>query len=77
MDGKGCYQDTRFVKRRWRTVKYECLYIQVFEDGRALRQGLKTYCDWYYNERSHQGLDNQTPDEIYCEVLHWQQTAGG
>jgi putative transposase len=64
MNGKGCYQDTSFVKRRWRTVKYECLYIQAFKDGRARRQGLKTYSDWYHIERSHQSLDNQTPDEV-------------
>ena len=75
MDGRGCYQDNIFIERLWRTVKYECLYIQAFEDGRGLRQGLKTYFDWYNNERSHQGLDNQTPDEVYRQVPHWQQAA--
>jgi transposase InsO family protein len=37
---------------------------QAFKDGRARRQGLKTYSDWYHIERSHQSLDNQTPDEV-------------
>ncbi len=65
MDGKGCYQDNIFVERLWRTVKYECIYIRTFRDGHALRQGLNTYFDWYNAERSHQGLDDQTPNEVY------------
>jgi len=75
MDGKGCYRDNIFVERLWRSVKYECLYIHAFADGRALRQGLKQYFDWYNNERPHQGLDDQTPDEVYRGLSHWKQAA--
>jgi putative transposase len=75
MDGKGCYRNNIFVERLWRSVKYECLYIQAFTDGRALRQGLKQYFDWYNNDRPHQGLDNQTPDAVYRRLPHWRQAA--
>jgi putative transposase len=75
MDAKGCYQDNIFVERLWRTVKYECLYIQAFDNGKALQQGLTQYFDWYNQERSHQGLNDQTPDEVYRGLPHWRQAA--
>lgn len=75
MDGKGCYHDNIFVERLWRTVKYECVYIQTFDDGRALMQTLKTYFNWYNNERPHQSLNDQTPAEVYSGLPHWKQAA--
>jgi putative transposase len=75
MDGKGCYRDNIFVERLWRTIKYECLYIQAFADGKALRHGLNTYFEWYNCKRHHQGLDDQTPDEVYLGLPHWKQAA--
>lgn len=65
IDSEGCYRDNIGVERPWRTVKYECLYIQAFDSGKALQQGLTQYFDWYNRQRSHQGLDDQTPDEVY------------
>lgn len=73
MDGKGCYRDNIFVERLWRSVKYECLYLQAFDDGHAVHRELKRYFHWYNTERPHQGLDNQTPDELYYQ--HRQQVA--
>jgi len=31
MDGKGCWVDNVFIERLWRSLKYECVYIQEFE----------------------------------------------
>jgi putative transposase len=75
MDGKGCYRDNIFVERLWRSVKYECLYIRAIENGCALQQGLKQYFDWYNHQRPHQGLDDQTPDEVCWGLPHWKQAA--
>lgn len=71
MDGKGHYRGTIFVERLWRTVKYECLYIQAFDSGRALQQRLTQYFDGYNDERPHQSLDDQTPDAVNRGLLHW------
>ena len=65
MDGKGCYRDNIFVERLWRTVKYECVYLNAFNDGKHLRQELKRYFEWYNAERPHQRLSDNTPDEVY------------
>jgi putative transposase len=75
MDGKGNYQDNILVERLWRTVKYECLYIQAFDNGRAVRRSLKQYFDWYNQERFHQALENQTPDEVYYQTINLKQAA--
>ncbi|MBA2410024.1 MAG: transposase [Gammaproteobacteria bacterium] len=56
-------------------MKYECLYIRAFENGKTLQQGLKQYFDWYNRQRPHQGLDDQTPDEVYRGLPHWRQAA--
>lgn len=67
MDGKGCYRDNIFVERLWRTVKYEHLYTRAFSHVGEVRESLIQWFDWYNQERFHQGLDNQTPDEVYYQ----------
>lgn len=67
MDGKGCYQDNIFVERLWRNVKYECVYLKAFSNGKELRQALTRYFHWYNQHRPHQGLAYQTPDEVYYD----------
>ena len=66
MHGKGCYRDNIFVERLWRTVKYEHLYTRAFANVGEVRQSLTHWFDWYNQQRFHQGLDNLTPDEVYC-----------
>ena len=36
MDGKGRAIDNIFIERLWRTVKYEPIYLHVYEDGLSL-----------------------------------------
>ncbi|PSJ15824.1 integrase core domain-containing protein [Nitrosomonas supralitoralis] len=65
MDGTGCYLDNIFVERLWRTVKYELLYTRAFSDLKEVRKSSTQWFGWYNQERFHQGLDNQTPNEVY------------
>lgn len=65
MDGKGRAIDNIFIERLWKSVKYECIYLNVYEDGVQLYEGLKKYFDFYNNERLHQSLDYQTPETLY------------
>ncbi len=41
MDGKGRWMDNVFIERLWRSVNWECVYLQRFETGSELRKGLK------------------------------------
>ncbi len=65
MDGRGRCYDNIFIERLWRTVKYEYLHLHAFNGGSDLRHGLKEWVRWYNQQRPHQGLGYQTPDEAY------------
>ncbi len=70
MDGRGRYQDNIFIERLWWTVKYQYLYLRAFDNGRDLRFGLKGWFRFYNHERSHQSLNDCTPDEVYNGLPH-------
>jgi putative transposase len=65
MDGKGRAIDNIFIERLWKSVKYECVYLNAFEDGVTLYNGLEKYFHFYNNERLHQSLNYKTPSAIY------------
>ena len=50
---------------KWRSVKYENIYLRAYENGSQLRRGLAEYFDFYNTQRTHQALDYRTPDDVY------------
>jgi len=40
MDGKGRALDNIFIERLWKSVKYENIYLNVYETGVDLYKGL-------------------------------------
>lgn len=67
MDGKGRWVDNVLVKRLWRSVKHEDVYLRAYETPRQLREGLIRYFNFYNTERRHSALDGRTPDAVYFE----------
>lgn len=65
MDGKGRAIDNIFIERLWKSVKYECVYLHVFDDGVRLYEGLQEYFRFYNTERFHQSLNYKTPESVY------------
>lgn len=65
MDGKGRAFDNIFVERFWRSVKYECIYLNGYQNIPDVREGLSNYFEFYNNERFHQSLDYKTPIQVY------------
>lgn len=65
MDGKGRALDNIFVERLWRSVKYEHIYLNVYEDGLSLWKGLDGYFRFYNQERPNQSLAYKTPANCY------------
>jgi putative transposase len=65
MDGKGRALDNIFIERLWRSVKYENVYLNVYENGLSLWKGLEQYFQFYNQERLHQSLDYHTPNQKY------------
>jgi putative transposase len=65
MDGKGRCLDNVFVERLWRSLKYEDVYPNCYEDVPSLRAGLARYLRFYNEERRHQALGYWTPAAVY------------
>ncbi len=65
MDGKGRAIDNIFIERLWRTVKYEHIYLNVYQDGLSLHKGLECYFEFYNSKRIHQSLEYKTPNEVF------------
>ena len=77
MDGRGRWMDNprafartdgappSIIERLWRSLKYECVYINAFETGSELRAGLARWITYYNGHRPHSALAGATPDEVY------------
>ena len=65
MDHRGRCFDNIFVERLWRSVKYECVYINEFYSPRELRRKLTEYFEFYNHERYHQSLNYLTPAQVH------------
>lgn len=65
MDGKGRATDNIYIERFWRSLKYEHVYLKPADDGLGLYRGIRTYINYYNQERRHQSMDHQTPLESY------------
>ena len=68
MDGKGRAIDNIFIERLWKSVKYEDIYLNAYQDGVKLYGGLKDYFQFYNTERLHQSLEYETPESLYLKV---------
>jgi putative transposase len=65
MDGKGRWMDNVMVERLWRTLKYDCVYLNAFEKGSEAREGIGRWIEKYNWRRPHSSLDDRTPYEAY------------
>jgi len=53
MDGKGRWMDNVFIERLWRSLKYECVYLNAFENGLQARQNIGAWLAHYNQTRPH------------------------
>jgi putative transposase len=65
MDGKGRWGDNRMIERLWRSLKYECIYLNAFETGSLARTGIGEWLAYYNTERPHSTHGILTPNEAY------------
>lgn len=65
MDGRGRALDNIFIERLWRSVKYEKIYLNAYDDGIVLWQDLNDYFIHYNYHRPHQALGYKTPAEVH------------
>ncbi len=65
MDGKRRWMDNVFIERLWRSLKYECVYLNAFDNMKDAKEKLSTWINYYNHERPHSSLKDQTPHEVY------------
>ena len=73
MDGRGSWRDNIFIERFWRSVKYECVYLNAFETGSAARAGIGRWIEFYNHRRPHSTHGIKTPAEVYAESIALQK----
>jgi putative transposase len=67
MDGKGRWLDNVFIERLWRSLKYECVYLNAFDSVRDAQRQIGLWMTYYNEERPHSSLDDRTPAEVYLK----------
>lgn len=65
MDGRGRWIDNRMIERLWRSLKYECVYLNAFETGSEARRGIGAWISYYNEKRPHSSHGLLTPAEAY------------
>lgn len=75
MDGKGRWIDNRMIERLWRSLKYECIYLNAFETGSETRAGIEKWIAYYNAERPHSTHGILTPDEAYDRKMEPMRSA--
>jgi len=64
MDGRGRFADNIFVERLWRSLKYEEVYLNAYENVAQARRGIAAYFEFYNHERLHQALGYRAPRQL-------------
>jgi putative transposase len=68
MDGKGRWMDNVFIERLWRSLKYECVYLQAFESGLDAKRRIGNWIAYYNTQRPHSTFGDKTPFEVYYDL---------
>jgi putative transposase len=66
MDGRGRWMDNVFIERLWRSLTYECVFLNAFETGSEARAGIGCWVGYYNADRPHSTFAGKTPDEVYA-----------
>lgn len=69
MDGKGRWIDNVFIERLWKSLKYECVYLQEFVSYIDAKKSIGDWLNFYNNVRPHSVFNGQTPNEVYNKKL--------
>jgi len=69
MDGRGRWMDNVFIERLWRSLKYECVYLNNFQNGLQARHGINAWLKHYNETRPHSTFNGQTPGEVYNGII--------
>lgn len=73
MDGRGRCLDNTLIERLWRSLKYECVYLQSWETGILAKAGVGRWGTFYSSQRSPAAHGGQPPAEVYFKQIQTDQ----
>ena len=71
MNGKGRSIDNIVIERFFRTLKYNCIFINDFKNIKELKGGIKSYMHKYNYKRFHSSIGYQKPMNVYLDYLQY------
>ena len=69
MNGKGRSIDNIVIERFFRTLKYNCIFINDFKNITELKSGISNYMNKYNNQRFHSSIGYKKPMNVYLNHL--------
>jgi putative transposase len=69
MNGKGRALDNVFMERTFRSLKYEEVYLNEYDNISECRNFIDSYFTFYNQRRKHQSLKYKTPDAVFHENI--------
>ena len=69
MNGKGRSIDNIIMERFFRTLKYNCIFINEFKNISELKKGINNYVDKYNNRRYHSSIGYKRPMDVYLNAV--------
>jgi putative transposase len=69
MDGKGRCIDNIFIKRLWRSLKYECAYLHAWETGSQARVGIGRWIAFSNHQCPNTAHGGQPPAMVYFNTI--------
>ena len=69
MNGKGRSIDNIIMERFFRTLKYNCIFINEFKNILELKEGINSYVDKYNNRRFHSSIGYKKPMDVYLNAF--------
>lgn len=76
MNGKGRSIDNIMIERFFRTLKYNCIFINDFKNIKELKEGIDNYLHKYNYQRFHSSIGDKKPMNVYLNYMqNYQQMA--
>ena len=69
MNCKGRSIDNIIMERFFRTLKYNCIFINEFKNISELKEGINNYVDKYNNRRFHSSIGYKKPMDVYLSAF--------
>jgi putative transposase len=76
MNGKGRSIDNIVIERFFRTIKYNCIFINDYQNITELKEGIDNYISKYNYQRFHSSIGYKKPMNVYLDyVQNYEQIA--